>query len=242
MDPIPFQMNLIPFLNYFLLILFYPAGVFVADQPSVSCNGSSGGLRVWSLRRTTGCPLSSPGPCQEPHGACHPLTACLCLQTSATPHRPEVETSQHRSVSNFILTPPFLSLSSSRPSPKLVLIALQLCRIALPLMTVADCSLVIVPPHPSLPPSKNSGLAADIIELLLAKLAEYIVPDASQMVPKQSVNGKLAPSETEGHVTRKMEEEFDESGQASVYVYKRENESAAEILQPLISQDSRQFR
>lgn len=123
-----------------------------------------------------------------------------------------------------------------------MLIALQLCRIALPLMTVADCSQVIVPPHPSLPPSKNSGLAADIVELLLAKLAEYIVPDASQMVPKQSVSGKLAPSETEGHVTRKMEEEFDESGHASVYVYKRENESAAEILQPLISQDSRQFR
>lgn len=123
-----------------------------------------------------------------------------------------------------------------------MLIALQLCRIALPLMTVADCSQVIVPSHPSLPPSKNSGLAADIVELLLAKLAEYIVPDASQMVPKQSVSGKLASSETEGHVTRKMEDEFDESGQASVYVFKRENESAAEILQPLISQDSRQFR
>lgn len=33
-----------------------------------------------------------------------------------------------------------------------------------------------------------------------------------------------------------------ENGQASVYLYKREDESAAEILQPLISQDPRHFR
>ncbi len=33
-----------------------------------------------------------------------------------------------------------------------------------------------------------------------------------------------------------------ESGQASVYLYKRDKESAAEILQPLISQDPRHFR
>ena len=74
----------------------------------------------------------------------------------------------------------------NRPSPKLVLIALQLCRIALPLMTVAECSQVVVPPHPSLPPRPKgeptgSSLAADIVKLLLAKLAEYIVPDASQV-------------------------------------------------------------
>ena len=72
-----------------------------------------------------------------------------------------------------------------RPSPKLVLIALQLCRIALPLMTVEDCARVVVPTHPSLsrPANKTTGrnLAADIVGLLLAKLAEYIVPDASQV-------------------------------------------------------------
>ncbi len=33
-----------------------------------------------------------------------------------------------------------------------------------------------------------------------------------------------------------------ESGQASVYLYKRDGESAGEILQPLISQDPRHFR
>lgn len=73
-------------------------------------------------------------------------------------------------------------VSLARPSPKLVLIALQLCRIALPLMTIAECSQVVVPSHPSLPaPSEGVGLAADIVRLLLAKLAEYIVPDASEV-------------------------------------------------------------
>lgn len=67
-----------------------------------------------------------------------------------------------------------------------MLIALQLCRIALPLMTVVECSQVVVPAHPSLvsrPSHKASGrsLAANIVGLLLAKLAEYIVPDASQV-------------------------------------------------------------
>ena len=63
-----------------------------------------------------------------------------------------------------------------------MLIALQLCRIALPLMAVAECSKVIVPPHPSLPsPSQGAGLAADIVQLLLAKLAEYIVPQSIEV-------------------------------------------------------------
>ena len=46
----------------------------------------------------------------------------------------------------------------------------------------------------------------------------------------------------EAHTPHKLEEEMDESGQASIYVYKRPNESTADILQPLISQDPRQFR
>ena len=66
-----------------------------------------------------------------------------------------------------------------------------------------------------------------------------------QVAPKPSEDG-ATPSDTEPHLppgrTHKTEEEVDESGQVSVYVYKRENESAAEILQLLISQDPRQFR
>ena len=45
------------------------------------------------------------------------------------------------------------------------------------------------------------------------------------------------------HISKPFEEDVDyETGQASVYVYRRENERAADILQPLISQDPRQFR
>jgi E3 ubiquitin-protein ligase HECTD4 len=141
-----------------------------------------------------------------------------------------------------------LLLTDQRPSPKLVLIALQLCRIALPLMTVAECSKVVVPPHPSLPsPSQGAGLPADIVQLLLAKLAEYIVPQSTE-VPAKPIEsgGKLTPVDSEPHplhsVPSGLEKEADESGQASVYIYKRSHETSAEILQPLISQDSRQLR
>lgn len=74
-----------------------------------------------------------------------------------------------------------------RPSPKLVLIALQLCRIALPLMSIADCSRVEVPSHLltsalTLDTGKTgSGVAGQIVGLFLSKLAEYIVPDSSQV-------------------------------------------------------------
>ncbi len=75
-----------------------------------------------------------------------------------------------------------------RPSPKLVLIALQLCRIALPLMSMADCSKVEVPPHlltselTSEGGRTGSGVAGQIVGLFLSKLAEYIVPDSSQVL------------------------------------------------------------
>ena len=62
------------------------------------------------------------------------------------------------------------------------------------------------------------------------------------MAPKQTEGGQLSPMDSDPHTLPKLEEEVDETGQASVYVYKRPNESSAEILQPLISQDPRQFR
>ena len=54
-------------------------------------------------------------------------------------------------------------------------------------MTTAECSQVIVPTHPSLPaPLEGAELAADIVHLLLAKLAEYIVPDATEVGTKDT--------------------------------------------------------
>ena len=68
-----------------------------------------------------------------------------------------------------------------------MLIALQLCRIALPLMSMADCSQVEVPPNlltPDLTPEEGktgSKVSRQIVGLFLSKLAEYIVPDSSQV-------------------------------------------------------------
>ena len=39
-----------------------------------------------------------------------------------------------------------------------------------------------------------------------------------------------------------LQKEVDETGQASVYIYKRASETSADVLQPLASQDSRQLR
>lgn len=73
-------------------------------------------------------------------------------------------------------------LLDQRPSPKLVLIILQLCRAALPLMSVEDCGNVELPPWSYSVPSLNSepedpsDPASKIASLLLAKLADYVVP------------------------------------------------------------------
>ena len=64
----------------------------------------------------------------------------------------------------------------------------------------------------------------------------------SQVAPKHADDRKLSPMDSDPHTLPKLEKEVDETGQASVYVYKRHNETSAEILQPLISQDPRQFR
>lgn len=101
-------------------------------------------------------------------------------------HRPFSSSRSH--IGKTILSQPacvskLLSLLlDQRPSPKLVLIILQLCRAALPLMSVEDCGNV------ALPSWSYSAYALDaeqqdasdpafrIASLLLAKLADYVVP------------------------------------------------------------------
>lgn len=78
-------------------------------------------------------------------------------------------------------------LLDQRPSPKLVLIILQLCRAALPLMSVEDCGNVELPPWSYSVPSLNSEQddpsdpASKIASLLLAKLADYVVPGSNHL-------------------------------------------------------------
>ena len=76
----------------------------------------------------------------------------------------------------------FLLKYNFRPSPKLVLIILQLCRVALPLMEAVDCEQV------ELPNWGHGGTAhwsstqpisdppARIVSLLLARLGDFLVP------------------------------------------------------------------
>lgn len=70
-----------------------------------------------------------------------------------------------------------------RPSPKLVLIILQLCRVALPLMNTADCEQVELPvwgQHLTNTHWNTSEPITDppakIVSLLLAKLGDFLVP------------------------------------------------------------------
>lgn len=78
-------------------------------------------------------------------------------------------------------------LLDQRPSPKLVLIILQLCRAALPLMSVEDCGNVALPSWSysintlDAEQQDANDPASRIAALLLAKLADYVVPGWSHV-------------------------------------------------------------
>ncbi|XP_036132418.1 probable E3 ubiquitin-protein ligase HECTD4 isoform X13 [Molossus molossus] len=145
-------------------------------------------------------------------------------------------------------------LLDQRPSPKLVLIILQLCRAALPLMSVEDCGNVELPPWSYSVPSLNSEQedpsdpASKIASLLLAKLADYVVPGCQTILsptasepdttltktsPKNSLKGDKDPGEESEAV----------DGKLSIFIHKREDQSSHEVLQPLLSSsEGRPFR
>ena len=80
-------------------------------------------------------------------------------------------------------------LLDQRPSPKLVLIILQLCRVALPLMSAEDCESVMLPSWGQEVSSLGGegelmDPPAKIASLLLAKLGDYVVPGICQFVWK----------------------------------------------------------
>ena len=127
-----------------------------------------------------------------------------------------------------------LLLTDQRPSPKLVLIALQLCRIALPLMTIAECTQVVIPSHSALSSTHSAANhASKIVTLLVAKLAEYTTPTQSTTRPRQDhAHERDEGAETVFLVLPSQQDEIDETRQASVFLYRRDNKSATEILQP----------
>lgn len=72
-------------------------------------------------------------------------------------------------------------LLDQRPSPKLVLIILQLCRVALPLMAAEDCDRVELPAWGQdiigeAQAEERNGKPIQIASLLLAKLGDFLVP------------------------------------------------------------------
>lgn len=90
-------------------------------------------------------------------------------------------------------------LLDQRPSPKLVLIILQLCRAALPLMSVEDCGNVALPSWSysintiDAEQQDANDPASRIAALLLAKLADYVVPGWSIVPSKYVCKGEGGP-------------------------------------------------
>nr|XP_033812752.1 probable E3 ubiquitin-protein ligase HECTD4 isoform X2 [Geotrypetes seraphini] len=145
-------------------------------------------------------------------------------------------------------------LLDQRPSPKLVLIILQLCRAALPLMSVEDCGNVELPPWsysvPSLDSEQDdpSDPASKIASLLLAKLADYVVPgcqtvlsptasEPDTMLTKASPKNSIKGDKDLGEESEAVD------GKLSIFIHKREDQSSHEVLQPLLSSsEGRPFR
>ncbi|XP_071790886.1 probable E3 ubiquitin-protein ligase HECTD4 isoform X2 [Asterias amurensis] len=152
-------------------------------------------------------------------------------------------------------------LLDQRPSPKLVLIILQLCRVALPLMSAEDCASVQLPywgqEVSTLLRGADEGMEgegeeqlndppAKIASLLLAKLGDYVVPGCqttASLENPSSVNadGSQATAPSNGD-RDKGEESEAQDGRISVFIHKREDQSSHEVIQPLLSSDGRPFR
>ncbi|XP_043571193.1 probable E3 ubiquitin-protein ligase HECTD4 [Chiloscyllium plagiosum] len=145
-------------------------------------------------------------------------------------------------------------LLDQRPSPKLVLIILQLCRAALPLMSVEDCGNVELPPWSySVPPLDNeqddpADPASNIASLLLAKLADYVVPGCQTVLSPSTSEAGSSFSKSSPKNSIKSEKDGGEESEAvdgklSILIHKREDQSSHEVLQPLLSSsEGRPFR
>ena len=91
-----------------------------------------------------------------------------------------------------------------RPSPKLVLIILQLCRVALPLMTADSCDRVDLPTwgsdvSVSYPPDveESDAKSVKIASLLLAKLGDFLTPGTFVLFSKGIETNYIFSAETD---------------------------------------------
>uniref|UniRef100_A0A8B9JW99 HECT domain E3 ubiquitin protein ligase 4 n=1 Tax=Astyanax mexicanus TaxID=7994 RepID=A0A8B9JW99_ASTMX len=145
-------------------------------------------------------------------------------------------------------------LLDQRPSPKLVLIILQLCRAALPLMSVEACGNVVLPSWSysinalDIEQQDASDPASRIAALLLAKLADYVVPGCQTLLSPASSEPDTSLTRASPKSSLKTDKEVGEEGEAvdgklSIFIHKREDQSSHEVLQPLLSSsEGRPFR
>ncbi|KAK3084084.1 hypothetical protein FSP39_007865 [Pinctada imbricata] len=143
-------------------------------------------------------------------------------------------------------------LLDQRPSPKLVLIILQLCRVALPLMNTDDCDAVELPTwgqhlynsHWSTSES-ISDPPARIVSLLLAKLGDFMVTGDHTSICSRRPSTDMSTGSAHGvsGADKDKSEDSDiQAGRLSVYIHKREDQLSHEVIQPLLSSESRPFR
>lgn len=122
-----------------------------------------------------------------------------------------------------------------------MLIILQLCRVALPLMSTEDCDKVDLPawgqdlqPEGGLPPTASEK-SVRIASLLLAKLGDFLVPgDQTTIVLKQASNDLAMQQSEGGGKGEKAEDSNVLDGCLSVFVHKRADQSSHEVIQPLL--------
>ncbi|ESO97623.1 hypothetical protein LOTGIDRAFT_228255 [Lottia gigantea] len=142
-------------------------------------------------------------------------------------------------------------LLDQRPSPKLVLIILQLCGVALPMMSPTDCGNVELPAwgqHVSTSHWSNSQPVDDppakIVSLLLAKLGDFLVPGDQVLLSSRSPSQDVSSnSHNTSSNNKDTQEESDvQGGRITIYLHKKEDQTAHEVIQLLLSADSRSFR
>lgn len=142
-------------------------------------------------------------------------------------------------------------LLDQRPSPKLVLIILQLCRVSLPLMNTVDCEEVELPAwgqqlyqaHWS-SAQPVSDPPAKIICLLLAKLGDFLVPGDQVLLSSRSPS---QDSSGAGRLNKsgdpdKLDDLDIQRGKLSVFVHKRQDQLSHDIIQLLLNCDTRPAR
>ncbi|KAL3856755.1 hypothetical protein ACJMK2_011476 [Sinanodonta woodiana] len=141
-------------------------------------------------------------------------------------------------------------LLDQRPSPKLVLIILQLCRVALPLVNTVDCESVKLPvwgQHVSSSYWSSAQPVSDpparIISLLLAKLGDFLVPGDIATVSSRHHSPDSDMSKAGMRADKDKQEDSDvQNGRLSVFIHKREDQLSHEVIQPLLSSENRPFR